>query len=75
MRWRRLQLISGGRIREFGNLRIPEFKFEKGLTGLSQILIKPLPGHYVIYTTTKIFMLVVLRVKKSSSMSMEEFLF
>jgi hypothetical protein len=30
---------------------------------------------YVIYTTTKIFMLVVLRVKKSSSMSMEEFLF
>jgi hypothetical protein len=30
---------------------------------------------YVIYTTTKIFMLVVLRVKKSSSMSMEEFFF
>ena len=45
------------------------------LTGLSQVVIKPLDYPYVIYTTTKIFMLVVLRVKKSSSISMEEFFF
>jgi hypothetical protein len=45
------------------------------LTALSQKLIKPLPNPYVIITTTKIFMLVVLRVKKSSSISMEEFFF
>jgi hypothetical protein len=51
------------------------FKIKRGLTGLSQTLIKPLDYPYVIITTTKIFMLVVLRVKKSSSMSMEEFLF
>jgi hypothetical protein len=51
------------------------FKLKRGLTGLSQTLIKPLDYPYVIITTTKIFMLVVLRVKKSSSMSMEEFLF
>jgi hypothetical protein len=48
---------------------------KKGLTGLSHLGIKPLYGPDVIITTTKIFMLVVLRVKKSSSMSMEEFLF
>jgi hypothetical protein len=38
-------------------------------------MIKPLDIPYVIIITTKIFMLVVLRVKKSSSMSMEEFFF
>jgi hypothetical protein len=46
-----------------------------GLTGLSQSDIKPINYPYVILRSTKIFMLVVLRVKKSSSMSMEEFLF
>src|SRR5664279_2342821 len=57
------------------SLRASRLRLKKGLTGLSHLGLKPLSDPYVIYITTKIFMLVVLRVKKSSSISMEEFFF